>query len=338
MEADHRLFHPEEVPGPRRRALLYAAAGAVLGVYIMLGYRYGKPLGGSDFDQVWAAARAVLQGVEPYGLIGPGDPAGFPYPLFYPLSAIFAGLPFTVFSFQGARLAFVAAGGGLLGYAMGRYRPWLWPTFLGTPFLLVGRNAQWSALVTAAMILPWLGPLVAVAKPNLGVAMLAGARTRRALKILLIGSAVLLALSLVIQPDWPWRWREALQASQHFHPLILRPGGFVMLLALLRWWDPDARLLLALAAVPQTGLFYDVLPACLVARTRLQAIVIALATQLAGVLATAAAPVETFTEVSWRTGMLVLWGGLGPPLMIVILRGVGLRPPSEAPRAPVAGM
>jgi hypothetical protein len=173
------------------------------------------------------------------------------------------------------------------------------------------------------MLLPALGGL-AVAKPNVGIAMLAGARSWRAAQILVMGGTLLLIVSLVVDPHWPWRWREALQHSTHFRPLILRPGGFLMLLALLRWRDPDARLLVVLAIVPLTGLFYDILPACLVARTRFQAAILALPSMLPFALAFAVepflGPMHNFTEETWINGTLVLWCGLIPPLVLVLLR------------------
>jgi hypothetical protein len=301
-----------------------AAAGAALSTYVVLAYRFDKPLGGSDFDQLWQSARALLAGQDPYAVIGPGDPARFQYPLFYPLTAALVAVPFTPLSFQLARLVFAAVAGGVLGYAFGKHRPWLWPTFFGVPFMLAARNVQLSPLLTAAILLPWLGWLAA-AKPNFGLVMLAGSGSRRAILILLSGSGALLVLSLALRPDWPWEWRAALATADHFRPLILRPGGVIMLMALLRWWDPDARLLLALALVPQTGLFYDALPACLVARTRMQAAAIAFCTQIAGVYATTLRAPE-FAEASWKTGTLVLWGALVPPLVVVLRRGVRLKP------------
>jgi hypothetical protein len=49
---------------------------------------------------------------------------------------------------------------------------------------------------------------------------------------------------------------------------IRTPLGAIVLLALLRWRRPEARLLLAMACVPQVLLFADQLPLALVARSR----------------------------------------------------------------------
>jgi hypothetical protein len=183
------------------------------------------------------------------------------------------------------------------------------------------------------MLLPWLGPIAAVAKVNLGVAMLAWTPTARAALILTLGCLLLVAISLVLEPLWPVHWYHALRTSQHLYPLIARPFGFLMLLGLIRWWDPDARLLVALSIVPQTGLLYDALPACLVAKTRKEAAIIALGTHVGWYAGALVPPVETFAEVSWYSGALVLWSGLALPLVIVLRRG--LRPPlSRSPGDP----
>jgi hypothetical protein len=93
-----------------------------------------------------------------------------------------------------------------------------------------------------------------------------------------------------------------------------------MLLGLLRWRDPDARLLLGLACVPSGGMFYDALPAFLVARNRMQAIGLALLSQLASVATAYHPTVEDWSGVAWATGKFVLWGVLLPALALVILR------------------
>ena len=291
------------------RGLFYAAIAGSIAMYIVLGYYFAARFASADVDQIWWAARAVLHGQDPYQTI---RTSGFPFPFYYPLTAAIAGLPLGFLSLDAARAVFVAGGAALMGYAVGRERPYLWPTFLGLPFLISARSGNWSAILTAAMLLPALGWLAA-AKPNVGVAMLAGARTRRDALVIVAGGAALLAVSLAVEPRWPWAWREALSASTHFRPLLLRPGGFVMLAALLCWRDPDARLLLALAVVPQTGFFYEELPACLVARDRKQAAIIALSTHVATVTRGFFPAPHGFNDYAWKYGTVSLWLGLRPP-------------------------
>jgi hypothetical protein len=195
----------------------------------------------------------------------------------------------------------------------------------GMPFITAMLSAQWSPWLTAAMLLPWLG-FLAAAKPNAGLAVLARTSSRRELLLVGGGGLLMLALSLAADPGWPLKWRDALAGAPHFAPLVLRPGGFLLLLGLVRWRDPDARMLLALGLVPQTGLMYEALPAALVARTRLEAVALALLTHATWFVGRyAPVPDPGFRAVSWVNGTYVVWGYLMPALALVLLRGVSSR-------------
>src|SRR4029079_7018721 len=83
-----------------------------------------------------------------------------------------------------------------------------------------------------------------------------------------VGGGVLLAATLLIQPSWPSEWLRNLH-SMPPHPMPIQlPGGFLILLVLLRWRRPEARLMAAMACVPQLMYFADQLPLWLVPRTR----------------------------------------------------------------------
>ncbi len=295
--------------------------GAALAAIMVVLYVLHTPLGspGPDIDQSWFAARSLLAGEDPYVTVGPAN--GFGFLLYYPLTAAVVLLPFAMLPLEVARFTWAVATAGLFGYAIGKKRPELWAVFLGAPFLIGLRNTQWAPLMTAAILLPSLGWL-APAKPNLGVVVLAGSRTRRDALVIVVGGLALVLVSLVFNPRWPLEWRHALQEATHIRPLGLRPGGFLMLLALLRWRDPDARLLLALALIPVNGLFYDILPAILVARTRVQAMMLMLFTLVGwqGLRLTGGPGFETLAHQMWYNGIVVLWFGLIPPLVLVLLR------------------
>jgi hypothetical protein len=277
------------------------------------------PLGDVDFDQVWQAALALRAGEDPYTLIGPGLAYPFGWPLYYPGTAAVLALPFSQLPIGLARLAFVAGAGGVFGYAIGKYRAYLWPVFLSAPFLFGARNAQWAPLLTAAMLIPALGWLAA-AKPNLGVVVLLASKTRRQAWIVVAGGAVLCAVALALDPNWPRAWLHVVESADHFKPLLSRPGGWLMLLALLRWRSPDARLLLGLACVPVGGMFYDALPAFLVTRTRREALVLAVLSLVASIGVGFDPTAADWSEGSWRTGQLVLWGILLPAMALLMLR------------------
>jgi hypothetical protein len=307
-------------------------AGAIAG-YVVMAFYFATPFGHADLDQIWWSSQALLHGEDPYATIRTSD---FPFPLYYPLTSAVIGLPLGFFSLPVARLLFIAGGSAVLGYVIGRDRSYLWPTFLGLPFLISARSGQWAPLLTAGILLPGLA-WIAAAKPNVGLAMLAGVRTRRHAIILLAGGAAVLIISLAFDPHWPWKWREALAASSHFHPLIMRPGGVVMLAALLCWRDPDARLLLALALIPQTGYFYETLPACVVAKSRRDATLIALATYGATLTGGVVPSPHGFQESAWVYGTVSLWLGLVPALLLVLYRRFGRVPfPASVSRFPAS--
>jgi hypothetical protein len=293
---------------------------ASLGAIMVLLYVLHTPLGspGPDIDQIWFAARSLLAGDDPYQTVSPAN--GFSFLLYDPLPAALVAIPLAVLPLEVARFTWTVATAALFGYAIGRKRPELWAVFMGAPFLIGLRNTQWAPLMTTAMLLPALG-WIAPTQPSLGVAMLAWCRTRRAALIIVAGGFALVLVSLAFNPRWPLEWREAFRQATHIRPLVLRPGGFLMLLALCRWRDPDARLLLALALVPVSGLFYDILPAVLVARTRVQAMMLMLFTLVGWqALRLPGFGFETLPQQMWYNGMVVLWFGLIPPLVLVLLR------------------
>jgi hypothetical protein len=317
------------------RPALTALAGAALATFVWHSWVQGSALGSlsNDFDQLWFGARVLLAGGDPYAVVRPGGPQGTDFPLYYPLTAVLAAIPLAPLSLDAARWAFITLGAGLLGYVVGRHRPYLWPLFLGMPFLIAAESGQWSTYLTAAILVPALR-ITAVAKPNIGVAMLARLDPGEARDVLLKGGIlVAVLLSLLVDVAWPSKWLHALGESDHFSPLVFRPGGFLLLLGLLRWRDPDARMLLALGLVPQTGLLYDALPAIVVARTRGEALGLAVLSHAAWYGGAFVNP-ETFADRSWSVGTLSLWGVLLPALGLVLWRWrtprLEARPPAPA--------
>jgi hypothetical protein len=75
-----------------------------------------------------------------------------------------------------------------------------------------------------------------------------------------------------------------------YPPIVARPAGVLLLLALVRWRQPEGRLLAGLACVPQTLGLYETLPLFLVARTRWQGYALACLSYLAAFLQVALAP------------------------------------------------
>lgn len=229
-----------------------------------------------DFLAWWYGARVMLQGGNPYQAL-PVE-YGIPEPLWYPLTALIAAVPVAPLPYLPAVVMFFAAGSGLFAYAAARQAPHVMPAFLGMPFLMAANLGHWSPWLAAAGLLPAMGWLVAV-KPNIGLAVFA----YRPSRMMVIGAALLALLSFVVSPRWVQSWFAGVQdAPAHTAPIGVW-YGVPLLLAMLRWREPRARLLLVMAVMPQTMSFADQLVLALVASTRREAILMALTSMLAGI-------------------------------------------------------
>jgi hypothetical protein len=183
----------------------------------------------------------------------------WPFPLLYPLPAVLVAVPFTVLPHAAAGMLFSGASAALMVWALTRDAPYRLSAVLSFSFLYATAISQWSPLLIASAILPGLGFLL-VAKPTIGLALwLYRPRWQAA-----VGGVVLVAISVAVRQQWPLEWIQTFRAGTHIHPPIASLGGPIILLALLRWRRPEARLLIALACVPHTTLLYEVLPLFLV--------------------------------------------------------------------------
>jgi hypothetical protein len=214
----------------------------------------------SDFSLVVNAARAWMAGSDPYAV------THGPFAQLYPFTAVLFAVPFALL--PSPDFWFVGFGVGLFVWAItGSQRfPFAWLVLLSPGMFQLVFVSQWSALLTGAALIPAAGFLLAC-KPTIGAALFVAFPTRTAfLSVLLFG-----VLSLAVYPEWPWRWREVLQDTGHMVAPVMLWGGPIVLIALTRWRQWDARLLVALACVPQTHFYYDAWPLWLIPRTLEQA-------------------------------------------------------------------
>ena len=215
----------------------------------------------SDFEFFHAAARILLAGGNPYA----EAQWPLPDPYWYPLPAALVLLPFSLLPLDWAGAAFFGMSSAAMAWGLTRQAQdgW-WPlvVFMTPAYLVAGRLGQWSPLLMAGALWPALDWVIGL-KPNLGLALfLRDPRWRPVFVGLALGG-----VSLLINPAWPLEWRANLQRlALHPAPLTV-PGGALLLVALLRWRRPDARLLATLACVPQVYLFADQLLLTLIART-----------------------------------------------------------------------
>lgn len=241
-----------EVPAYR-----WLVAGILFVVVVRLALYAWHPELGTDFDLLYYAAQHVLQRENPYPIARQWSS----FPLFYPMPAVLLALPFVPLRVEEARAAFDILVGSVFAYALWRYRgPYALLAVGSGAALFAMRNGQMTPLVTGASLIPALGFLV-VLKPNIGLALWAA----RPAKLAVMGGLTVTLLSLLVLPSWPLDWWHALQThNAHLAPPVLRPFGFLLLLAALRWRTAEGRLLLALAVIPQNLLPHELVPLALI--------------------------------------------------------------------------
>ncbi|MGH7711302.1 MAG: hypothetical protein ACREOG_08455, partial [Gemmatimonadaceae bacterium] len=263
------------------KRFVVSVATAVWGVlWLMRDYWVdGRDL--TDFDQLWHAARAVLEGISPYTVIGPGRAYPLEFEFYYPLPAALIAIPLGLLSLHAARIVFVAVSSGLFAWVFLGVGWFRWPALLSMSFMISAAAAQWTPLLLAATLWPPLAWTL-IAKPNVALAMSPMGSPRQRL-VAVVGGTILLALSFVVDPSWIPAWLAAVRRSTHFQPLLLHltVGGPLLALALLRWRRPEAWLLLAFAVMPHTVTIYETLALYLIARTRQETMLLALCSAVA---------------------------------------------------------
>jgi hypothetical protein len=113
---------------------------------------------------------------------------------------------------------------------------------------------------------------------------------------------------------------------------VIGKGGFVILLALLRWRRPEARLLFGLGILPQTPGLYDTVPLYLVPRGFRESCILAITGNVA-LLLLVIGPGLTTAEIGALYGdRVMLWSSLFMylPCVLMILR----RPNDESAAEP----
>jgi hypothetical protein len=303
-----------------------AVVGVLLGVaaFAYVVFRGVSSPVASDFDQLWHGARAAWRGVSPYSVVGPGREFSWDY-LFYPMPAIVVVMPFAALPLLASRAAFAAISAGLLGGALWKTDRGRLLMFATAPMLIALGRGQSSPLLFATALVPWLSWLGTM-KPNIALALLPASRN---VKLTLIagvaGTVALLAISFALEPSWVAQWREALRHKTDSAPVIVRFGGFLILLVLLRWRRQEAWVVLLLACLPQTPSFYDAVPLFAVPRGSRQTALLAVCGNLAFLALVSGVGFPTETTYGVRVTTL--------SVLFLYLPAVGLilaRPNAEA--------
>lgn len=298
-----------------RRLLVAGVAGALVAALTYAAYGI-RPDPSSDFDIVWTGLHAFVHGENPYQSVVAG---GLHAPLFYPLPALVALAPLGFLPAGVARIVFAAMGYAALAWASAGRRGGLFVALFSASAILAAIGGQWSALLTAGAPAPWLSVLW-IAKPSLGLALALAYPSRQALW----GAIVLTALSFAIMPGWLEGWLPTLHDPAHV-PLLVRPGGFLLLLAATRWRRPEGRLLVALTCIPGSSALYETVPLFLVARTRYEGYALAILSFVAAGLTAWLVPAGKVPDqmAGWWPYLLVL---LYLPALLMVLARPNERP------------
>ena len=167
----------------------------------------------------------------------------------YPLTAGLFALPFVRLQPEAAAGLFYGISSAALAFGITRYNYRGLMIFLAYPYWAGLLTVQWSPIIAAGAFFPFLLP-VAMAKPQIGLPVLLTHASRRGIA----GCLVVAAISLAVLPKWPMLWIAQTNRYEHFIPLLVLPGP-LLLLALWRYRDRDAVLLLLATCMPQRWFF-----------------------------------------------------------------------------------
>jgi hypothetical protein len=237
----------------------------------------------------------------------------------YPLPAALFALPFLVLRPEVAAGLFYGLSSFLLAFGLTRENYGRLRIFLAYPYWAGFLTAQWSTLIAASAFFPILLPATMM-KPQVGLPVFLTRMTRRGL----LACILLFGLSLIVMPQWPRLWLAQAPNYQHFIPLLVFPGP-LLLLALLRYRDRDAWLLLLAALMPQRW-FFDSFILWLIPKSRHQILPTLLFSWGAGIWRWYHLP-ASFAEVG-RVAVIFIY----LPMLAVVL----FRPQPSVDEAPVS--
>lgn len=250
-------------PDIRVRTAIGIGAGAITAAILFLGWHIAGGAA-SDWDQVWYAAKALAAGGDPYQALTPDTS---PWPLIYPLPAVLLALPYAWMPLPLARVCWFGTATACLAYAWARPPWWRLRGLVSGAFVWAAMGANWTPFLLAGVWLPALS-LWWCCKPTTGTLFW----IRKAGAIPVVGGAILVTISLVLRPRWPAEWLANIFHPGWgfaYHPIpATLPGGWLLLLALLRWRQPEARLVAAWSLVPSSVMPSELLLGFAVARTK----------------------------------------------------------------------
>jgi hypothetical protein len=286
----------------RKRITVAAAVGVASGTFCWFLMKHFHQ-DAADFRWAVHLAQRSLAGQNPYDT---------PFEQ-YPLTAALFALPFVRLQPETAAGLFYGISSAALAFGLTRHSYRGLMVFLAYPYWAGMLTVQWAPIIAASAFFPLLLP-VTMAKPQIGLPVfLTHASRRGVLACIVVG-----ALSLAIMPRWPIIWMAQSRHYEHFIPLLVLPGP-LLLLALLRYRERDAILLLLAACMPQRW-FFDSFILWLIPKSRREIVWTVFFSWGAGLWRWYHFP-HSFAEVGrWAVIFLYL-----PMLAVVLLRNYGER-------------
>jgi hypothetical protein len=288
------------------RIVVSAAIGLASGVFcwflMMRTHQHA-----ADFRWALDLAQRVLARQNPYAT---------PHQL-YPLTAALFALPLVRLQPEIAAGLFYGFSSALLAFGLTRhsYRGLL--IFLAYPYWAGMLTVQWAPIVAASAFFPSLLPAT-MAKPQIGLPVFFTHASRRGI----VACVLVAALSLAVMPRWPLLWIAEAKHYEHFFPLLVLPGP-LLLLALVRYRNRDAILLLLAACMPQRW-FYDSFILWLIPKSRREILATVVLSWGAGIWRWYHVP-YSFHEVG-RLAVIFLY----LPMLVVVLSRPYRNPESPA--------
>jgi hypothetical protein len=287
-DTDHRM---------RARILISALIG-VLAAFLCFSIMKKFHQGAADFGWSIHLAQRFLDGKNPYDT--PKEQ--------YPFTAALFGMPFVRLRPEIAAAIFWGLGSLSLALGLTRDGYHRLLVFLAYPYWTGLLTAQWSPIIMASAFFPLLLPVTLV-KPQVGLPILLTRMSRRGF----FACLVLGLISLALLPRWPWLWLGQTGYYQHFFAIMVVPGPLV-LLALFRYRDRDAWLLVLTSLMPQRW-FFDSFILWLIPKSR-RAIVATVAFSWCAGIWRAYHPPTSFDQV----GRWIVLSTYLPMLAIVLFR------------------
>jgi hypothetical protein len=224
----------------------------------------------------------------------------------YPLPAAFPALPLLHLPQEIAGGIFFGISSALLALGLTREGIGRLRILLAFPYWAGLLAAQWMAVITASAFFPLLLPFTMM-KPQVGLPVFLTRLSRRGI----LACLFVAALSFAVYPQWPLLWLKQTHYYEFFIPLLVFPGP-LLLLALLRYRERDAWLLLLAALMPQRW-FFDSFTLWLIPKSKREMLLTAALSWGAGIWRWYHQPAN-FTEVG-RLAVIFLY----LPMLVVIL-------------------